>query len=111
MPLKRVLLSYAPTLMVEFRSSMGCLIYVPNVNMFSFNLSIGKEDALSRLTKYRSAFDEADEIGWLPLHKAAVQLNKNILEITLNGKLPLQLFLMVLRQTFKSYFCILICVV
>lgn len=85
----KILLSHALTLMMEFRSSMGCLVYVPNVNMFSFDLLIGKEDVLSGLTKYRSAFDEADEIGWLPLHKAAVQLNKNILEITLNGKLPL----------------------
>lgn len=67
----------------------GCHLCVPNVNLFSFGLLIGKEDALSHLTKYRSAFDEADRIGWLPLHKAAVQLNKNILEITLKGKLPL----------------------
>ncbi|XP_072797642.1 ankyrin repeat and SOCS box protein 14 [Vicugna pacos] len=51
-------------------------------------IETGKEDALSRLTKYHSAFDEADEIGWLPLHKAAVQLNKNILEITLNASKP-----------------------
>ncbi|XP_074259723.1 ankyrin repeat and SOCS box protein 14 isoform X1 [Saimiri boliviensis] len=48
----------------------------------------GKEDALSHLTKYHSAFDEADEIGWIPLHKAAVQLNKKILEITLSASKP-----------------------
>ncbi|XP_070215453.1 ankyrin repeat and SOCS box protein 14 isoform X6 [Bos mutus] len=48
-------------------------------------IETGKEDVLSQLTKYHSAFDEADEIGWLPLHKAAVQLNKNILEITLKA--------------------------
>ncbi|XP_058934025.1 ankyrin repeat and SOCS box protein 14 isoform X3 [Kogia breviceps] len=48
----------------------------------------GKEDVLSGLTKYHSAFDEADEMGWLPLHKAAVQLNKNILEITLKASKP-----------------------
>ncbi|VFV17519.1 ankyrin repeat and socs box protein [Lynx pardinus] len=48
----------------------------------------GKEDALARLTKCHSAFDEADEIGWLPLHKAAVQLSKNILEITLKASKP-----------------------
>nr|XP_058934028.1 ankyrin repeat and SOCS box protein 14 isoform X4 [Kogia breviceps]XP_058934029.1 ankyrin repeat and SOCS box protein 14 isoform X4 [Kogia breviceps] len=47
-----------------------------------------KEDVLSGLTKYHSAFDEADEMGWLPLHKAAVQLNKNILEITLKASKP-----------------------
>ncbi|XP_070093435.1 ankyrin repeat and SOCS box protein 14 [Equus caballus] len=51
-------------------------------------IETGKEDALSHLTKYRSAFDEADRIGWLPLHKAAVQLNKNILEITLKASKP-----------------------
>lgn len=63
------------------------LLYVcVNVNLFLFSLT-GKEDALAHLTKYHSAFDEADGIGWIPLHKAAVQLNKNILEITLKGKL------------------------
>ncbi|XP_058417642.1 ankyrin repeat and SOCS box protein 14 [Diceros bicornis minor] len=51
-------------------------------------IETGKEDALSHLTKYYSAFDEADGIGWLPLHKAAVQLNKNILEITLKASKP-----------------------
>ncbi|EPQ09089.1 Ankyrin repeat and SOCS box protein 14 [Myotis brandtii] len=48
----------------------------------------GEEDALLHLTKYGSAFDEADEIGRLPLHKAAVQLNTNILEITLKASKP-----------------------
>ncbi|XP_058582458.1 ankyrin repeat and SOCS box protein 14 isoform X1 [Neofelis nebulosa] len=51
-------------------------------------IETGKEDALARLTKCHSAFDEADEIGWLPLHKAAVQLSKNILEITLKASKP-----------------------
>uniref|UniRef100_A0A8C9D1F9 Ankyrin repeat and SOCS box containing 14 n=1 Tax=Panthera leo TaxID=9689 RepID=A0A8C9D1F9_PANLE len=50
--------------------------------------TIETEDALARLTKCHSAFDEADEIGWLPLHKAAVQLSKNILEITLKASKP-----------------------
>lgn len=82
-----ILLSHALTLVVEFRNSMGSLyVCLPNVNLLAF-LLIGEEDALSHLTKYHSAFDEADEIGWLPLHKAAVQLNKNILEITLKGNL------------------------
>ncbi|XP_006862130.1 PREDICTED: ankyrin repeat and SOCS box protein 14 isoform X3 [Chrysochloris asiatica] len=49
---------------------------------------IGKEDALIHLTTYHSAFDEVDGTGWLPLHKAAVQLNKNILEITLKASKP-----------------------
>ncbi|XP_012383706.1 ankyrin repeat and SOCS box protein 14 [Dasypus novemcinctus] len=51
-------------------------------------IETGKEDALSHLTKYHYAFDETDEIGWLPLHKAAVQLNRNILEITLKASKP-----------------------
>lgn len=90
---------------------MGCLVRVPNVNMSSFDILIGKEDVLSQLINYHSAFDEADEIGWLPLHKAAVQLNKNILEITLKGKLLYNSSLMLLRNKFKIYFHILICVV
>ncbi|XP_053456747.1 ankyrin repeat and SOCS box protein 14 isoform X3 [Nycticebus coucang] len=48
-------------------------------------IEAGEEDALSHLTKYHSAFEEADEIGWIPLHRAAVQINKNILEITLQA--------------------------
>lgn len=35
---------------------------MPNVNMSSFDILIGKEDVLSQLTKYHSAFDEADEM-------------------------------------------------
>ncbi|XP_004676098.1 PREDICTED: ankyrin repeat and SOCS box protein 14 isoform X3 [Condylura cristata] len=50
--------------------------------------TVGEEETLSQLTRYYSAFDEADEIGWLPLHKAAVHLNKNILEITLKASKP-----------------------
>lgn len=56
------------------------------MNLFSCDLITGKADALSHLTKYHSAFEEVDGTGWLPLHKAAVQLNKSILEITLKGK-------------------------
>ncbi|XP_006892272.1 PREDICTED: ankyrin repeat and SOCS box protein 14 isoform X1 [Elephantulus edwardii] len=51
-------------------------------------IETGEEDALTHLTKYHSAFDEADGVGWLPLHKAAVQLNKNILAITLTASKP-----------------------
>ncbi|XP_008579454.1 PREDICTED: ankyrin repeat and SOCS box protein 14 isoform X2 [Galeopterus variegatus] len=50
--------------------------------------TVGEEDALLHLTMCHSAFDEADGIGWIPLHKAAVQLNKNILEITLRASKP-----------------------
>ncbi|XP_063131779.1 ankyrin repeat and SOCS box protein 14 isoform X1 [Rattus norvegicus] len=51
-------------------------------------IETGKEDALASFAKYHPAFDEANGSGWLPLHKAAVQLNKNILEITLNASKP-----------------------
>ncbi|XP_059243829.1 ankyrin repeat and SOCS box protein 14 [Mustela nigripes] len=51
-------------------------------------IEAGKEDALSHLTKHHSAFEEADGTGWLPLHRAAVQLNKNILQITLKASKP-----------------------
>ncbi|XP_047386528.1 ankyrin repeat and SOCS box protein 14 isoform X1 [Sciurus carolinensis] len=69
--------------------------YAPDESFHSFlsadykkiieTIETGEEDALSDLTKCHSAFDEADGIGWIPLHKAAVQLNKNILEITLKA--------------------------
>ncbi|XP_063152498.1 ankyrin repeat and SOCS box protein 14 [Candoia aspera] len=36
-----------------------------------------------------SAFQEVDSQGWLPLHEAAVQPNKNILEITLKASPPI----------------------
>uniref|UniRef100_G1LZ71 Ankyrin repeat and SOCS box containing 14 n=1 Tax=Ailuropoda melanoleuca TaxID=9646 RepID=G1LZ71_AILME len=74
--------------MVGFRSNAGSLVCGPNVNLLPSDLLIGKEDALSRLTKFHSAFAEADGAGWLPLHKAAVQLNKNILQITLKASKP-----------------------
>lgn len=40
------------------------------------------------MTRCQSAFDEANGDGWLPLHKAAVHLNRNILEITLKASKP-----------------------
>nr|XP_051708231.1 ankyrin repeat and SOCS box protein 14 isoform X2 [Oryctolagus cuniculus]XP_051708232.1 ankyrin repeat and SOCS box protein 14 isoform X2 [Oryctolagus cuniculus] len=49
------------------------------------SIEAGEEDALSQLAQHHSAFDEADGMGWTPLHKAAAQLNKNILEITLKA--------------------------
>ncbi|XP_075406121.1 ankyrin repeat and SOCS box protein 14 [Tenrec ecaudatus] len=51
-------------------------------------LPTGAEDALMHLTTHQSAFEEADGAGWLPLHKAAVQLNKNILAMTLRASRP-----------------------
>nr|XP_033781775.1 ankyrin repeat and SOCS box protein 14 isoform X1 [Geotrypetes seraphini]XP_033781776.1 ankyrin repeat and SOCS box protein 14 isoform X1 [Geotrypetes seraphini]XP_033781777.1 ankyrin repeat and SOCS box protein 14 isoform X1 [Geotrypetes seraphini] len=48
----------------------------------------GQEEALLKLVTHQSAFHEADENGVLPLHEAAMQLNKNILEITLKASSP-----------------------
>lgn len=38
-----------------------------------------------KLVRHSSAFEEADRRGWLPLHEAAAQINKNILQVTLKG--------------------------
>lgn len=46
----------------------------------------GEEETLLKLVSYSSAFQEQDGHGCLPLHEAAAQLNKRILEITLKGK-------------------------
>ncbi|MEJ1276595.1 hypothetical protein NN561_007501 [Cricetulus griseus] len=62
-------------------------IFMGYILMEHAGTSSGKEDALAHLTNCHSAFDEANGDGWLPLHKAAVQLNKNILEITLKAVL------------------------
>lgn len=45
----------------------------------------GDETALQKLSSCRRAFSEADGDGWIPLHAAAVQSKKTILEITFAG--------------------------
>ncbi|XP_061428862.1 ankyrin repeat and SOCS box protein 15-like [Lethenteron reissneri] len=40
---------------------------------------------LQKLSRFRSAFDEADDRGWFPLHEASVQPLEQILEVTLDG--------------------------
>uniref|UniRef100_A0A1B8Y6E9 SOCS box domain-containing protein n=1 Tax=Xenopus tropicalis TaxID=8364 RepID=A0A1B8Y6E9_XENTR len=42
----------------------------------------GDEKTLTKLSAHRLAFCEADDNGWTPLHEAAAQLDRNILEIT-----------------------------
>ncbi|XP_042195390.1 ankyrin repeat and SOCS box protein 14 isoform X2 [Callorhinchus milii] len=49
----------------------------------------GQETILRQLSIHRSAFHEADERGWLPLHEAAAQLNPSILEITFQSSCPI----------------------
>ncbi|XP_053325489.1 ankyrin repeat and SOCS box protein 14 [Spea bombifrons] len=41
----------------------------------------GAEEVLGKLCCHQSAFLESDARGWTPLHEAAVQINKNILEM------------------------------
>ncbi|XP_053576828.1 ankyrin repeat and SOCS box protein 14 [Bombina bombina] len=45
----------------------------------------GDEKTLTKLSSHQSAFLEADDRGWIPLHEAAIQSNKNILEIVLKS--------------------------
>ncbi|XP_017924012.1 ankyrin repeat and SOCS box protein 14 [Manacus vitellinus] len=81
-------------------------------------IQTGQEETLKKLVKHSSAFEEADEQGWLPVHKAAAQLNKNILEITmkasnastweqttLKGETPL---LVAVRNCFVENVCLLL---
>lgn len=45
----------------------------------------GNEDALQILVQHKAAMSMADSRGWLPLHQAAVQQKRRILEITFSG--------------------------
>lgn len=46
---------------------------------------LGDEDALNRLLVYPESLSRVDERGWIPLHEAAVQENRKILEIVFSG--------------------------
>ena len=48
-------------------------------------LSVGDEDALNRLTIQPKALSKVDERGWIPLHEAAVQGSRTVLEIIFSG--------------------------
>ncbi|KAL1780821.1 ankyrin repeat and SOCS box protein 14 isoform X1 [Sigmodon hispidus] len=76
------------TLTPNSSSNGVCWIFISQEHLSTHQRMRGKEDALAHLAKYHPAFDEANGDGWLPLHKAAVQLNKNILVITLNASKP-----------------------
>lgn len=45
----------------------------------------GNEDALQMLVQHKAAMSMADNRGWVPLHQAAVQQKRSILEITFSG--------------------------
>ncbi|XP_019944907.2 dynein axonemal heavy chain 12 [Paralichthys olivaceus] len=48
----------------------------------------GDEDALNKLAEQPETLSRVDERGWIPLHEAAVQLNKRILEIIFSASPP-----------------------
>lgn len=48
----------------------------------------GDEDALNKLTTQPETWCRVDERGWIPLHEAAVQDNKRILEIAFSASPP-----------------------
>ncbi|XP_022047740.2 dynein axonemal heavy chain 12 [Acanthochromis polyacanthus] len=48
----------------------------------------GDESALNRLAEQPECFSRVDERGWIPLHEAAVQKNKSILEIIFSASPP-----------------------
>ncbi|KAM9325467.1 ankyrin repeat and SOCS box protein 14 [Gastrophryne carolinensis] len=45
-------------------------------------IQVGDGQTLTKLSDHHSAFLEVDERGWTPLHEAAAQTDKSILEIT-----------------------------
>ncbi|XP_071983391.1 ankyrin repeat and SOCS box protein 14 isoform X2 [Engystomops pustulosus] len=62
-----------------------------NISMYSTSpehekivaaIRVGDEQTLDKLCEQQSAFQEADERGWTPLHEAAAQREKTILEKT-----------------------------
>uniref|UniRef100_A0A8D3C4S7 SOCS box domain-containing protein n=1 Tax=Scophthalmus maximus TaxID=52904 RepID=A0A8D3C4S7_SCOMX len=48
----------------------------------------GDEDTLNRLAEQPETLSRVDERGWIPLHQAAVHLNKRILEIIFSASAP-----------------------
>ncbi|XP_074055011.1 ankyrin repeat and SOCS box protein 14 isoform X1 [Macrotis lagotis] len=71
----------------EGNASLHCFLSLEYKKIIEA-IKAGEEDALSKLSEHSSAFEETDQTGWLPLHHAAVQLNKHILELTLKGSQP-----------------------
>lgn len=71
-------------------SSLALIILINNLDyMYSYVLFMhmvtGNEDALQMLVQHKAAMSMADNRGWLPLHQAAVQQKRTILEITFSG--------------------------
>ncbi|KAF4078182.1 hypothetical protein AMELA_G00196430 [Ameiurus melas] len=60
------------------------LEYIDHEEIFTA-ICAGNEDALQMLVKHKAAMSMADKRGWIPLHQAAVQQKKSILEITFSA--------------------------
>lgn len=59
----------------------------------------GDEDALNRLAAQPETLSRVNELGWIPLHEAAVWENKGILEILFSGS---RVIMSVMFDPFKS---------
>uniref|UniRef100_A0A673A941 Ankyrin repeat and SOCS box containing 14b n=1 Tax=Sphaeramia orbicularis TaxID=375764 RepID=A0A673A941_9TELE len=62
--------------------------YIIEQNLILYSSRLGDEDALNRLAIQPETLSRVDERGWIPLHEAAVQENKRILEIIFSASPP-----------------------
>ena len=69
--------------LINFQSLLS--YYPSEINATLIRLSIGDEEALKRLTIQPKALSKVDERGWIPLHEAAVQGSREILEVIFSG--------------------------
>lgn len=65
----------------------------------------GNEDALKVLVQRKEALSNADSKGWTPLHEAAVQHKRSILEITYAGPRDSRKYLWKLISSEKNQNC------
>ncbi|XP_015682032.1 ankyrin repeat and SOCS box protein 14 [Protobothrops mucrosquamatus] len=70
------------------KSDSFCFATSPDYRKIIAAIRTGEEESLLKLMRNGSALQEVDSQGWLPLHEAAVQPNKTILEITLKASHP-----------------------
>lgn len=54
-------------------------------SVHSLCMVTGNDEALQMLVQHKAAMSTADNRGWIPLHQAAAQPEKGILEITFSG--------------------------
>ncbi|XP_036389747.1 dynein heavy chain 12, axonemal isoform X2 [Megalops cyprinoides] len=65
----------------------GCSVPAPPTLSEQIFAAIRAGDvaALDKLSEHRQTFTQTDERGWIPLHEAAVQTNRNILQTTFSA--------------------------